>query len=132
MPFALLRAMTRILSVLVVCFAVVSCGGASPTSPDFGSNIPAPTSTTAVIAGTIAGATSPALFNTNGAGAGITVTIEGTNITATVNGAGQFVLSGVAPGTITLRFNGVGANATLSIGTVNAGQTVTITVVDAP
>lgn len=93
----------------------------------------APTATTSVINGTVAGGSSAALANTSGtnsgAGAGMTVTVEGTGITATVNGAGQFVLSNVPAGAIVLRFSGGGANAQLSLGSIPAGTTITINVV---
>ena len=86
-----------------------------------------------MINGTVAGGSSASLYSTNGtnngAGAGMTVTVEGTNITATVNGAGQFVLSNVPAGTIVLRFNGVGANAQLNLGSIPAGTTITINVI---
>ncbi|MEX2269939.1 MAG: DUF5666 domain-containing protein [Vicinamibacterales bacterium] len=123
--------MTRLIPALSLIFALAACGGSSsPTAPSPAANDAAPTATTGAIAGTIAGGTSAALFNTNGAAAGMTVTIEGTNLTVTVNGAGQFVINNVPAGTpIVLRFNGAGANAQLSIGIVNAGQTMTITVV---
>lgn len=123
--------MRRLFTALSLTFVVAACGSAtSPTSPAASSQT-GPSASTAAIHGTIAGGgTSAALFNTsNGAGAGMTVTVQGTNITTTVNGAGQFQLTNIPPGTTVLVFNGVGANAVLSIGVVNAGQTVTITVV---
>ena len=123
--------MKRLAISLSLMIAAAACGASStPTSPD-----PATGSTTSsstgAIHGTVAGAASASTFSTtNGAGAGLTVTIEGTSISATVNGAGQFTLANVPAGTpLVLRFNGVGANAQISIGTVNAGQTMTITVV---
>jgi len=122
--------MRRLFTALTLTFAVAACGSStSPTSPSASSN--QPSASTAAIHGTIAGGgTSAALFNTtNGAGAGMTVTVQGTNITTTVNGAGQFQLTSVPPGTTVLVFNGVGANAQLNLGTLLAGQTATITVV---
>ena len=122
--------MRRLFTALVLTFAVAACGSSSnPTAPSPAGNA-APTATTAVINGTVAGATSASLFNTtNGAGAGMTVTVQGTTITTTVNGAGQFQLANVPAGTTVLVFNGVGANANLNIGQLLAGQTTTITVV---
>jgi hypothetical protein len=123
--------MKRLALSLSLMVAVAACGGSStPTAPDPATGGSASGSTGA-IHGTVAGATSALTAGTtNGADAGLTVTIEGTNLQATVNGAGQFVLSNVPAGTpLVLRFNGAGANAQISIGTVNAGQTMTITVV---
>ena len=110
--------------------AVAACGSSSsPTAPSPAGNA-APSATTAVINGTVAGGASASMFNTtNGAGAGMTVSVQGTTITTTVNGAGQFQLTSVPPGTTVLVFNGVGANAQLNLGTLLAGQTTTITVI---
>jgi hypothetical protein len=123
--------MKRVLAALITTLTVAACGGASsPTSPSPAESGPAPTATTAVIHGTVGGGTSASLFETtNGAGAGMTVTVQGTTITTTVIGAGQFQLANVPAGTTVLVFNGVGANAQLNIGQLLAGQTVTIKVV---
>jgi hypothetical protein len=131
MSLALHRGMKRLAIALSLVFAAAACGGSStPTGPDpaVGGST---SSSTGTIHGTVAGgATASTTSNTTGAGAGLTVTIEGTNISATVNGAGQFALSNVPAGTpIVLRFNGVGANAQINVGNVNPGQTMTITVV---
>jgi len=122
--------MTRLFSALALTLAVTACGSASnPTGPA-PANTAAPTATTSVISGTVSGAASAAMFTTNnGAAAGMTVTVQGTNITATVNGAGQFQLTSVPAGTVVLVFNGVGANAQLNLGSIPAGTTVTINVV---
>ena len=123
--------MKRLTFASIVLLAAAACGGAStPTGPG-PAETTQPGPSVAAIHGTVAGPVSASTFSTsNGAGAGLTVSIEGTNIQATVNGAGQFTLSNVPAGTpIVLRFNGVGANANISIGTLAAGQTVTITVV---
>jgi len=117
---------------LLVAFSAIlaaACGSAnSPTSPALGDPALA-SSSGAVIAGTVAGAGSAALFNTTSSAAGMTVAIEGTPRTTTVNGVGQFMLTDVAPGSITLRFSGAGAsNATASVGTVAAGETLEVTV----
>lgn len=125
--------MRRLTLLVTLTFAVAACGSSSsPTAPAAAGNA-TPTATTSVINGTVAGGSSASLSSTNGtnsgATAGMTVTVEGTNITATVNGAGQFVLSNVPAGTIVLRFNGAGANAQLSLGSIPAGTTITINVV---
>lgn len=130
------RTMRSLSFVLALTFAVAGCGNSSsPTSPAAAANA-APTGTTAVINGTVAGGSSASLASTNstnstnnGAAAGMTVTVEGTNITATVNAAGQFVLSNVPAGTIVLRFSGTGANAQLNLGPIPAGTIITINVI---
>lgn len=90
----------------------------------------APSAQTAAIHGTVAGGTSGLLFSsTSGAGAGMTISVQGTNIQATTNGLGQFTLSNVPAGTtVVLHFTGAGANAKLPLGALGAGETVTITV----
>lgn len=123
--------MKRLALALSLTFAAAACGGAStPTAPSAIANESGTSATTAAIHGTVAGATSAALFTTtNGAAAGMTVTVQGTTITTTVNGAGQFQLTSVPAGTTVLVFNGVGANAQLNLGTLLAGQTTTISVI---
>lgn len=123
-------AMRRVLTAFALTLAVAACGSSSsPTAPSASSDL-APSATKAAIQGTVSGATSAALFTTNnGAGAGMTVTVEGTTITTTVNGAGQFTLTEVPPGTVVLRFNGVGANAALTVANLIAGLTTNITVI---
>ena len=123
--------MTRTLFAAFAALALAACGGSSsPTSPE---SMPAgagPASETAAIHGTVAGGTSSALFSTaSGAGAGMTISVQGTNIQATTNGLGQFTLSNVPAGTtVVLLFTGAGANANLPLGALGAGETVTITV----
>ena len=52
---------------------------------------------------------------TMGAGPGLTVTVAGTSISATVDGLGQFTLTDVPAGPIELRFTGPGVSATVTI-----------------
>ncbi len=57
------------------------------------------------------------------------VTVVGTSITATTNGAGQFTLTGVPSGEVQLHFEGSGVDAILTVSGLQNGQTVTINVV---
>jgi hypothetical protein len=59
--------------------------------------------------------------------AGITVTVVETGQTTQTDGSGQFVITAPA-GAVTLRFQGRGVDASLQIGGLVAGQTLTITV----
>lgn len=45
----------------------------------------------------------------------VTVTLVGTGVSTTIDGNGSFTLTDVPPGTVTLRFHGRGADATLTI-----------------
>ena len=58
----------------------------------------------------------------------LTVSVVGTNITSTVDGSGSFTLNGVPPGTVQLRFQGRGADATITIAGVEADDRLDITV----
>jgi hypothetical protein len=58
----------------------------------------------------------------------ITVTVVGTNISATVDGIGRFTLSGVPAGTLQLQFSGRGTNATLTISSVGQQDQIQIAV----
>ena len=52
----------------------------------------------------------------------VRVTINGTNISTMVDGAGPFTMKGVLPGIVTLTFTGEGASLTLNH--VNAGDEI--------
>ncbi len=95
----------------------------SPTGP----SLPAG----ATIQGTlVTGATAAqagAPHTMSGAG-GIRVSVTGTNLTTTTDGAGKFVITGVPSGTVELHLEGPGLDARLSISGLTAGQTLTITV----
>jgi hypothetical protein len=73
--------------------------------------------------GTANGLTSAANASTT-----LTVTVNGTNITSNVDGNGNFQLTGVPPGTVTLMFSGAGANASITLNNVPANAQISITV----
>jgi len=56
------------------------------------------------------------------------VTIVGTNITSSVDGSGQFTLTGVPPGDVTINFAGSGVSANITLKGVTAGQEIHIEV----
>ena len=58
----------------------------------------------------------------------LTVTVNGTNITSNVDGNGNFQLTGVPPGDVTLMFSGAGANASITLSNVPANAQISITV----
>jgi hypothetical protein len=58
----------------------------------------------------------------------VTVTIVGTDVSTTVDGGGTFTLNGVPPGTVQLRFQGRGADATVTISGVEADDRLNIVV----
>lgn len=116
-----LRWIAAILTILLV-----ACGGGagSPTSPS-------------VVAPMVSGAGNAVVTGNVrlGATAGIgsaadpmKVQVVGTEIVATVSLAGQFALNGVPSGQIQLHFFGAGVDATITIGQVTSGETITISV----
>jgi hypothetical protein len=58
----------------------------------------------------------------------LTVSINGTNITSNVDGNGNFQLTGVPPGDVTLKFSGAGVNASITLNNVPASAQINITV----
>jgi Domain of unknown function (DUF5666) len=65
---------------------------------------------------------------TENASTTLTVTVNGTNITSNVDGNGNFQLTGVPPGNVTLMFSGAGANASITLNNVPANAQISITV----
>ena len=65
---------------------------------------------------------------TENASTTLTVSISGTNITSNVDGNGDFELTGVPPGDVTLKFSGSGVNASITLMGVPASTQISITV----
>ena len=63
-----------------------------------------------------------------GAPGALRVTVEGTSLVAETDSDGQFVLTGVGSGPITLRFEGAGVDARLTLSGLVGGQILTIRV----
>lgn len=104
------------LSLAGLCLALTAagCGGSSAVSgPE-----PAPmASGNAVLQGTVAGA-----------GDGLHVAVVGSTATATVDEEGQFALAGLPAGNATLRFEGAGVDARLTVANLQDGLVTTINV----
>lgn len=60
--------------------------------------------------------------------AGLTASVMRTTLSTPVAGDGRFNLSGVPVNDVQIRFNGPGTNATLSLGNLRAGETLSIRV----
>jgi hypothetical protein len=107
-----------------------ACGNASgslsPTGPSAGGSTGG-----AMITGRVNG-TSALGINANSfkpqADSSLHVTISGTNISTTVDGTGQFTLTGVPPGTVTLQFSGPGVSASITISGVTTGEQIHVDV----
>lgn len=119
--------------------SVAACGKSDgPSSPAAPSQSGATGSFSgATIAGTVMfGATTasagPVSFNSRamaGVGSGVTVTVQGTSITATADGSGRFTLANVPTGNITLVFRASGIEASVTVSGVNTADQIRITVV---
>lgn len=97
---------------------IVACGVACSGSPN------GPASTMA----TIDGAVRTASGGSASSSLGMKVAVSGTSLATTTTVAGQFKLKDVPPGNVTLLFDASGLNARLPLGTVHAGDKVTIVV----
>ena len=109
------RALTS--AAIAAVIAAAACGGL-PT---------APSQEGATIAGTVAGGGSALSTFASGRGAAtasstFTVSVAGTNISATLDGGGNFVLNGVPAGDIQLVFSDGSWTATLSLSQVSPDQ----------
>src|SRR5262245_61881655 len=62
------------------------------------------------------------------AGTSLRVSIAGTNISTEVDGRGQFTLTGVPPGTVTINFTGSGVSASITLTGVTADQQISLEV----
>lgn len=115
--------------------AAVACGGGSPAGPSAGapSTGPVAPSAGAIIAGIVNGgnasATSVSAQSTSSAAAsGLTVTIVGSDRTATVDVSGYFQIVNVPPGDVQLLFQGAGVKATVQINGIEGNELVEIVV----
>src|SRR5687768_17152389 len=126
-----LRPLTS-LATLAVAAVVAACGGSSPTEPSAAPPPAPPTATGATISGQISnGGTA------SGSREGIaspratpvsSISVVGTSLTTSADSAGRFTLTGVPAGAIQLRFTGPGTDATVSVGELRVGDSVTLTV----
>ena len=116
-----MHTITRIL-LISSCVVAAACGG-SPTEPGSASG-------GATIAGTAAIAGANKSVDTLGGvpAAGLTVTISGTNLSATTNASGYFQIRGVPTGNVRLQFRQSGVDASAEVPNVSGQQLVTIEV----
>ena len=121
-----------ILSAAVSVIAVACSGHETPspstpspsaTSP---SANPAPASGGATIAGTVVGGVGASAFTA--LASGMTVSVVGTTITSSVDGAGRFGLEHVPAGHVDLRFSGPTADARLGLDNVAEHEEIRMTV----
>lgn len=126
------RTVVTLLSLSALVLTTACSGSSSSTlSPTSPSGLSAPSSSGATITGQVNGGSglSGLAFGTQAATStnGLTVTVEGTTITAVVDGGGRFTLSGLPEGTHRLSFKGPNADARVTV-TVGANESVAISV----
>lgn len=114
-----------------VCASFIACGSTSPVSPSGTSSLFHTGG--AVITGHVNGAPLTATAQSVTAGpmaspTTVTVTIVGTDITTAVDGQGNFQLTGVPPGDVTLKFTRSGASAVITLSGVAIGDRIHIVV----
>ena len=129
----------RVVAVSLGFLAFTACSSnssnGSPTAPSASAAVQPVASQPAAAVATITGAlnsgtaalaqgsdassrTSPVQF----------VGVVGTSVTAPVDGSGRFTLTSVPAGAVQLRFTGPGTDATLPVGAVQSGETITLVV----
>ena len=128
----------RLLPAIALAIVIAACGDSSSSLTG-----PSRNSSGAIITGRVSGvsgvrATAPTLNGltttttttgtTNNAATTLRVTIQGTNISTTVDGTGQFSMTGVPPGNVTLTFTGEGVSASITLNNVQAGDEIRIEV----
>jgi len=115
---------------LALVLAAAGCGGPNGvTGPEDAA--PA-TSGSAVVQGTLVAGGVSALSSDGvsslSGGSGWTVRVDGTGLLAAVDEEGEFILSGVPAGTITLIFEGTGPTARLTVSGLLDGQVLSLQV----
>jgi hypothetical protein len=110
----MLRRNVVVCSLALLASLAAGCGGSSTVS---GPDEPPAAAGYAVVQGTVQGLRS-----------GVQVGVVGTPLVAAVDEEGQFALAGVPAGTATLRFEGAGIDARLSVSGLLDGQVTSITV----
>ncbi len=116
---------SAIATAVLLAIFTVGCGGSSnPAAP---SAFTGASMSGATIQGTVLGGVA-SMRSADSTGAGLTVTVVGTNISTTVGLTGQFTITGVPSGDITLKFHGNFGDANVQVSQVTNGQTITITI----
>ena len=116
--------------LLASSMLAIACGGSESGSPVGPSQAGGGGGAAgATISGTVSG---PGAAQNRSLGAGlggVKVSVEGTDLSATTNGNGAFMLSGVPPGLVRLLFQGGGASGTVDLNGVSQSETIAISVV---
>jgi hypothetical protein len=114
-----------------VALLTLACGGGSENGSPVGPSPAGPGagSSGATISGTVSGAGAAQARALGAALGGVKVSVEGTDLSATTNGNGAFMLSGVPPGLVRLLFQGSGASGAVDLNEVAQSEAIAISVV---
>jgi hypothetical protein len=114
-----------------VALLTLACGGGSENGSPVGPSPAGPGggSSGATISGTVSGAGAAQARAFGAALGGVKVSVEGTDLSATTNGNGAFMLNGVPPGLVRLLFQGSGASGAVDLNEVAQSETIAISVV---
>ena len=129
-----LRLRTCSLIVGAVIFAT-ACGGSGNPSPvgpgptESNPPAPGPSAAGATISGTVSSGVAGQVRAMGGGLPGLTVTVEGTDLSTTTGASGAFELRGVPPGRVRLRFQGSGASGSLELTDVSQTEQIALSVV---
>lgn len=126
-----MRLALRLSLPLVVILAVglaAGCGSGSSDLTGPSSTPPAAVPGNAVLQGTIDGAAGASSgVHSSTAHTGMKVSVVGSSLSATVDSDGQFVLAGLSPGKVALRFEGMGVDAKVEVSGLVDGLVLTVT-----
>jgi hypothetical protein len=121
-----------VLAGLVGALGSIGCGGGSAPTDSSEPVLPSARGGSAVLQGTVVGgpgaAARPAEVSALSAPDGLRVSVVGTSIAAAVDSDGQFVLTGLPSGAVTLRFEGPGLDARLTVDGLVEGAVLTLSV----
>jgi hypothetical protein len=128
------RTNTLVMALSTAALTMMACGQGQAPSPIGPSGVlgpsvmPSPPAIgSATISGTVnAGSRAQRVVPTGSSSTGITVTVVGTNLSATVDFFGRFVLQGVPTGSVQLHFSGAGVDTTINMGRVRDREQIDI------
>jgi hypothetical protein len=116
-----------LLALLVACTVYLACGSSNPAGPSSdGATLQGTIDTNAAMATAASGVHASSVRS--GSGGSIKVSVSETGQSTVTDSSGNFVLTGLPSGTVTLKFDAPGIDATLEISGLADGQTLTIKV----
>jgi hypothetical protein len=122
------RFITRMTGILALSLFGMACGGGgSPTAPG-STTIPGAGGFTATIGGSVRAGSAQLATTSNGAPAGLVVSVVGTTISSGIDAAGRFNLAGVPAGDVRLQFKAPGLDTTVPLTPVQPSQSVDLVV----